>query len=132
MARYTPKSCVALSSDKKVIVSGCYDGTVWRWDTEDGTSIGEMLHDHSSRVVDVALISDGSVVVSKCADNSIGMWVERASPGVGSADAWELRRSALESLRFLVPKMSSLAMRSDGGLVVIGLEKRVVICRWVE
>ena len=38
--------CVALSEDAKIIVSGHYDGTVRRWNVQNGESIGKSMSRH--------------------------------------------------------------------------------------
>eukprot|EP00171_Calliarthron_tuberculosum_P005481 IDg5481t1 len=57
-------TCLALSADGQQIVSGSVDGSVHRWDTHTGVSIGEPLCGHDSYVTCVAVSADGRLIVS--------------------------------------------------------------------
>lgn len=57
---------VAFSPDSMQIVSGSYDGTVWRWDAATGQQLLPALEGHTDGVHSVAFSTDGKQIPTLC------------------------------------------------------------------
>ena len=66
-------TCVALTADGQLCVSGSDDGTLRAWDTATGIC-QQVIHAHRDGVNGVALNGDGSIAVSAGVDGLIGVW----------------------------------------------------------
>ncbi len=66
-------SCLCLSSDSKILVSGSRDQSVKIWNLETG-ELFRILKGHSDGVCAVALSPDGKIIASGSIDKTIRLW----------------------------------------------------------
>ncbi|HAA27995.1 MAG TPA: WD40 repeat domain-containing protein [Cyanobacteria bacterium UBA8553] len=66
-------NCVAISPDRKMLVSGSEDNTIKLWDLPAGKLL-HTLEGHEAGVKSVAISPDGQVLASGSADHTIKLW----------------------------------------------------------
>ncbi|CAE7154799.1 unnamed protein product [Rhizoctonia solani] len=69
-----PVNSVAFSPDGKSVASGSWDKTVWMWDAQSSSSIGEPLRGHSDWVHSVSYSPFGDLIASGSRDATIRLW----------------------------------------------------------
>jgi len=74
-------TCVAISFDGRVAVSGSEDLSVIVWDVSAVTPIA-ILRGHTAKVMDVAITDDGTVAVSCSRDRTVQLWKSSAGDSV--------------------------------------------------
>ena len=67
-------SCLSVSIDGKLIVSGSRDKKMRRSDGESGASMGEPLQGHDGAVKSVVVSGEGRVIASRSADCTVRKW----------------------------------------------------------
>ena len=70
---------VAISSDRKTIVSGGGDGTVRLWDSQ-GNPVGKPLEAHAGGVYSVAISPDEQTIISGGEDGTVRLWDSQSHP----------------------------------------------------
>ena len=106
---------IALSPDRRTLVSGSLDDRILIWDLATGECIGA-LTGHTNSVNSLAFSVDGRKVISASDDDSIKVW--RLSSG-----------EVIRSLRGHSRDVNSIAISEDGTFFVSGSEDRSV-CVW--
>ena len=86
-------TCLSVSKEGKVILSGSSDGTVRRWDGESGESLGEPLRGHKERVSSMTVSGEGKVVISGSWDKTVRRWNGESGESVGKPSHCEGIRS---------------------------------------
>ena len=66
-------SSVALSRDRKTIISGSADKTIRIWDTETEKEV-RILTGHSNKILSIALSRDGKTIISGSGDSTVKIW----------------------------------------------------------
>jgi len=64
---------VVFSSDGKIVISGCYDGTIRFWDTETGNWIRTIIA-QNHRVLALAVSPNGTTLASSYDDQTVKLW----------------------------------------------------------
>ncbi len=67
-------TCVAMSANGELIVSGHDDGTFMQWDARTGEPVGDWVEAHSEDVTCLAISKDGSTIVTGSKDGSLRLW----------------------------------------------------------
>jgi WD40 repeat protein len=67
-------SCVAWSSDSKMMASGGYSGKVLVWDAESGTQVMEPLTGHTDYVMALAFNKATTLLVTASKDTTVMIW----------------------------------------------------------
>ena len=134
---------VALSADGKTVISGSIDGTVTIWNAHTGTVRHTLSAAHIDGVNSVAISADGSKFVS-VGDHLLDEELDSDIPGphngeikIWSSESGELLstiRSNTETIRRYAPRLlrriSTLAMSSDGNMVVSGSQDDGAVRVW--
>lgn len=109
---------VAISQDRKTLISGSYDNTIKLWDLSTGESISTLIG-HNSTVYSVAMSPDRQTVISGSDDGTIKLW---------NSATGELTRSLRDSpsQRDAATKVQSVAMTQDGQKFVSAGDDRTV------
>jgi WD40 repeat protein len=66
-------TCLCLTNDGKILISGSNDGRIVCWSLSKGHSINT-LYGHQNMVNSVAISSDDNLIVSSCSDGTIKVW----------------------------------------------------------
>ena len=108
-------SCIALSRNGDLIVSGSNDESVWVWDAKTGEQLRE-LQGHTDYVKSVAFLPDGNQIVSGSNDKSV--WV------------WDTKTGELLSELQTEEEVHSVAFSPDGNQIVYGEDELVWVWVW--
>ena len=109
-------SCLAVSANGELIVSGHSDGSFIGWDAVSGNPVGVRVGAHSKRVTCLAISEDGSTIVTGSYDRSVRMWDAKNGEPKGILMKHE-------------DGVMSVAICESGSLIVTGLFDGTV-CRW--
>ena len=109
-------TCVAISANGEVIVSGHEDGTFMRWDARSGEPVGDQVEAHSDVLACLAISKDGTTIFTGSYDKTLRMWNAKNGKPKG------------------IPmhhgdSVSCVAIYESGSLIVSGSEDGSV-CRW--
>ena len=66
-------TCMAITSDCKFIISGCYDSTVRIWSFQERTCV-DLLEGHSDIINSVAVSRDNAYIASASRDTTVIIW----------------------------------------------------------
>ena len=105
-------TCIALSSDGEVVVTGHSDGTLDVWNLETGKKL-QQLSGHTDEVTDVALSADGATAVSCSRDKQLRVWELASGEATGA-----LQGHLLE--------VTSVALSADGRTAISGSRDNTV------
>lgn len=83
-AEHDPYSLASNPMDRRVLVSGGFDGTIAFWDARTGEMLGSPLPAHDGLVWSVAFSADGKLVASGGEDGSVRLWDVSTRTAIGS------------------------------------------------
>jgi hypothetical protein len=101
---------VAISQDRKTVISGSYDNTIKLWDLSTGEEIYTLLG-HKSTVYSVAMSPDRKTVISGSDDGTIKLWNSATGELICSLKDSPYQRNT-------ATKVQSVAMTQDGKKIV--------------
>ncbi len=67
-------SCVSVSADDRVMVSGHENGTFQLWDTKSGEQVGVRIRAHDNIITCISINNDGGIIVTGSADRTLHLW----------------------------------------------------------
>ncbi|KAG9034705.1 hypothetical protein FRB95_012891 [Tulasnella sp. JGI-2019a] len=101
-------TCVRVSPDGTVIVTGSEDHTLRLWDAKTGAAIGKVMRGHTGWLRCIAMSPDGTTVVSGSGDDTLRLWDAKTGAPVG-----QVMKGHTDSVR-------CVAMSPDGTIIVSG------------
>ncbi len=110
------RTCLAISDDGQLVVSGYADGTFQRWDAESGRQVGIGVGAHEGRVTCLAISEDASTIVTGSRDKTLRMWNAKNGDPIGTQMNHE-------------DEVTCVAIWWSGLMIVSGSEDGTV-CRW--
>ncbi len=103
---------VAITPDGRLVVSRCFDGTVWVWDAANGVAL--VVHGgHEYALECVAVTPDGRRIVCGCDDNVVRVWDTESG-------------AELAVLRGHEGRVICVAVTPDGRRIVSGSDDKTV------
>eukprot|EP00045_Choanoeca_perplexa_P017145 m.243226 g.243226 ORF g.243226 m.243226 type:complete len:1747 (-) comp17460_c0_seq1:28-5268(-) len=109
-----PVTCVAISDDSRIVLSGGEDHFIHLWKMEDGGLLGR-LEAHEAAVTSVAIAFDNQFAVSASLDNSMKLWRLGSSGKSG-----ELEKDDLIVELPCDPEACDIVLSRDSQFVVAG------------
>ena len=106
-------TCIAISPNGKLIVSGSQDGTLRLWEATTGQSVGKPLKGHESDITSVAFSPNGKLIVSGSEDRTLRLWDATGQPIGKPLEGHE-------------ESVSSVAFSSDSKRIVSGSRDKTV------
>ncbi|KAG8853059.1 hypothetical protein FRB96_008437 [Tulasnella sp. 330] len=109
--------CVAISPDRKTIVSGSQDRTLHLWDVTTGAPVGQAMKRHVGAVICLAVFPDSRTIVSGSQDRTLRLWDATTGAPIG------------EAMRGHSSQVNCVAVSLDGKIIVSGSTDNT-LCRW--
>ena len=76
-------TCVAVSAERELIVSGSWDGHIRKWDAVTGDLVGSLLKTQHEEVTSLVKSSDSELIVPGHGDGTVRSWRGRTGESLG-------------------------------------------------
>ncbi len=116
VTRGSKLSCVAISSNGELILSGHEDGTFKLWDAGSDEPVGVEVEAHSKGVTCLAISKDGSTIASSSSDKTLRLWNANNCEPKGMPMNHE-------------DEVICVAICGNGSFIVSG-SRNGTVCRW--